>query len=320
MNPHEPKLNPPARSRGNRMTIKARGRLESASQASGNPPLQNVRRVALLASPDKPAAIETLPRMQRWLKDRADVVFAEVGYESQRALPLKPDLLFVLGGDGTLISAVNGLGRQQIPVLGVNLGKVGYLADFTVGDLEAEGDFLFTGELPITRRIMMEVTFEHADGSTHRTPAINDCVVQAGPPFHMVQVSVAVDGDEVAQVRGDGVIVATPSGSTAHNLAAGGPILEPTAEAFIFTPLCPQALTYRPVVMDARREVVLRVMQANQGTTAVTDGNMATAFRPDDRIAITRYGADFLLVRNPKHSEWYALRRKLRWGEGPNMH
>jgi NAD+ kinase len=305
---------------GDHTAMNTQGNPRPNAEAPATPRARIVRRVALLASPDKPAAIETLPRMQRWLKDRAEVVFAEVGYDSERLLPLAPDLLIVLGGDGTLIAAVNGLGHRQIPVLGVNLGKLGYLADFTVEDLEAEGGFLFAGDLPVTRRIMMEVTFEHADGSTHRTPAINDCVVQAGPPFHMVHVTVAVDGDEVAQVRGDGVIVATPSGSTAHNLAAGGPILEPTAEAFILTPLCPQALTYRPVVMDARRRIVLRVTQANEGTRAVTDGNIAGAFRPDDRIVITRYGADFLLVRNPKHSEWHALRRKLRWGEGPNMH
>lgn len=258
--------------------------------------------------------------MRRWLKGRAEVVFAETTYNSHPALALAPDVLFVLGGDGTLIAAVNSLGRQQIPVLGVNLGKLGYLADFTIDEIEREGDFLFTGELPITRRTMMEVTRERADGSVERTPTINDCVILAGPPFNMISITVEVDGDQVAVVRGDGLIVATPSGSTAHNLAAGGPILEPTGEAFILTPICPQALTYRPVVMDARRRIVLRIVEANQGTTVAIDGRMTDPLRPDDRIVITRYGADFLLVRNPKPSEWHALRRKLRWGEGPNMH
>jgi NAD+ kinase len=276
--------------------------------------------VAIVASPDKPAAAETLARMRRWLKGRAEVVFAETTYNSHPALALAPDVLFVLGGDGTLIAAVNSLGQQQIPVLGVNLGKLGYLADFTIDELEREGDFLFAGELPITRRTMMEVTRERADGSVEQTPTINDCVILAGPPFNMIRITVEVDGDEVAVVRGDGLIVATPSGSTAHNLAAGGPILEPTGEAFILTPICPQALTYRPVVMDARRRIVLRVVEANQGTTVAIDGRMTDPLQPDDRIVITRYGADFLLVRNPKRSEWHALRRKLRWGEGPNIH
>jgi len=279
-----------------------------------------VRRVALIASPDKPTAVETLERMRHWLRGRAEVVFAELTYDSQQVLPLNPDLLFVLGGDGTLIAAVKGLGRRQLPAVGVNLGKLGYLADYTVEELEREGDFLFSGQLPMTRRIMMQITLEHSTGAVESTPAINDCVVQAGPPFHMIQVTVAVDGDEVADVRGDGLILATPSGSTAHNLAAGGPILEPTGESFILTPICPQALSYRPLVFDARRRIVMRVQQANPGTAVAADGGVLPSFQPDDRIVIERYGADFLLVRNPRHSEWYALRRKLRWGEGPNMH
>jgi NAD+ kinase len=136
----------------------------------------------------------------------------------------------------------------------------------------------------------------------------------------MIELRVGVDGDEVAHIRGDGLIVATPSGSTAHNLAAGGPILEPTGAAFILTSICPQALSYRPLVLDARRRIDIRLVQANPGTTVVTDGRVLTPFQTGDRIVITRYAADFLLVRNPRHSEWHALRRKLRWGEGPTMH
>lgn len=279
-----------------------------------------VRRVALIGSPDKPAARKTLARAHRWLADRADVVFSDMTYDSRQALAAEPDLLVVLGGDGTLIAAVHGLRQQQVPIVGVNLGKLGYLADFTIEELESEGDFLFSGKLPITRRAMIDVCLEHLDGGHYDSPAVNDCVILAGPPFHMVEMIVEVDGDEVAVVRGDGLIIATASGSTAHNLAAGGPILEPTGEALILTPICPQALTYRPLVMDVRRRIAIRVTQANEGTTVAIDGRVCQPFQASDRIVITRYGADFLLVRNPKHSEWHALRRKLRWGEGPNMH
>jgi len=282
--------------------------------------LQRVKRVALTASPDKPAAREILDRARRWLAAHVEVVFAETTYDSQQALAAKPDLLIVLGGDGTLIAAVHSLAERQIPIVGVNLGKLGYLADFAIDELEHEGEFLFSGELPITRRVLMDACLEHADGTQDRGPVVNDCVILAGAPFRMIRMTVAVDGDEVADVRGDGLIVATPSGSTAHNLAAGGPILEPTGQAFILTPICPQALTYRPLVMDTRRRIVVRVLQANDGTTVAKDGRVCSRFRPDDRIVITRYAADFLLVRNPKRSEWHALRRKLRWGEGPNMH
>jgi len=295
------------------------GRNEKAPTTPASP-ARHVERVAIIASPDKPGAADALQRIRHWLTGRAQVVFAQATYDSRQSLAHQPDLLFVLGGDGTLIAAVNSLGQQQLPVVGVNLGKLGYLADFTADELEREGEFLFAQDLPITRRIMMEITLLHRDGSSQRTPAINDCVILAGPPFHMIRVTVTVDGDEVAEVRGDGLIVATPSGSTAHNLAAGGPILEPTGEAFILTPICPQALTYRPLVMDARRRIEICLAQANEGTAVAADGRVLREFQLSDRIVITRYPADFLLVRNPKRSEWTALRRKLRWGEGPNMH
>jgi NAD+ kinase len=278
-----------------------------------------VHRVAILGSPDKPGAADALVRAHRWLADRAAVVYSELSYNSHPALAAHPDLLIVFGGDGTLIAAAHGLKKQQLPIVGVNLGKLGYLADFTIEELEREGDFLFSGELPVTRRAMMDVSLECTDGRQSHSPAVNDCVVLAGAPFHMIQMIVEVDGDEVANIRGDGLIVATPSGSTAHNLAAGGPILEPTGEAFILTPVCPHALTYRPLVLNSRRRIVIRLAEANKGTTVAIDGRMGYPFQVDDRIVITRYAADFLLVRNPKRSGWHALRRKLRWGEGPNM-
>lgn len=278
-----------------------------------------MRRVAIIGSPEKPSAAETLERTKRWLADRAEVVFADLTYDSKRALAEKPDLLIVLGGDGTMIATVHNLREQQLPIVGVNLGKLGFLAEFTIEQLEQEGGFLFAGELPLTRRVMLEVARQNAAGTTFRTPAVNDCVVLAGPPFRMIHMTVEADGDEVAQLRGDGLIIATASGSTAHNLSAGGPILAPTAESFILTPICPHTLTNRPLVMDARSRIVLRVTQANPGTTVAIDGQTSRPFHSSDRIEISRYAADFLLVRNPKDSAWSALRRKLMWGEGPNM-
>ncbi len=278
-----------------------------------------MRRVAVIGSPEKPSAAETLERTKRWLANRAEVVFADLTYDSNRALAEKPDLLIVLGGDGTMIAAVHNLREQQLPIVGVNLGKLGFLAEFTIEQLEQEGGFLFAGELPLTRRVMLDVALQDTAGTTFHTPAVNDCVVLAGPPFRMIHMTVEADGDEVAQLRGDGLIIATASGSTAHNLSAGGPILAPTAESFILTPICPHTLTNRPLVMDARSRIVVRVTQANPGTTVAIDGQTSRLFHSSDRIEISRYAADFLLVRNPKDSAWSALRRKLMWGEGPNM-
>jgi NAD+ kinase len=274
-------------------------------------------RVAIIGSPEKQSAAGTMKRLRQWLEGRAEVVFAELTYNSSKVLPERADLLFVLGGDGTLIAAVHDLREQQLPIVGINLGKLGFLAEFTIAQIEREGDFLFDGELPVTRRAMLQVRLEHVEGTPFETPAVNDCVVTSGPPFRMVELTVEADDDQVAEIRGDGLIIATASGSTAHNLSAGGPILEPTAEAFILTPICPHALTFRPLVMDARRRIVVRTVQANEGTTVAIDGHLCRPFQTSDRLLITRHPADFLLVRNPRRSVWHALRRKLMWGQGP---
>jgi NAD+ kinase len=277
-----------------------------------------MKRVAIIGSPEKSSVADTLARLCKWLDGRASVVHREISYDSAAALGSKPDMLFVLGGDGTLLAAIRNLGEQQIPIVGVNLGKLGFLAEFTVEQLEREGDFLFSGELPITRRVMLHVKFDPREGRGCETLAVNDCVVFAGPPFRMIEMAVQADGHTVSEMRGDGVIVATATGSTAHNLSAGGPILEPAAEAFVVTPICPHALTFRPLVLHASKKIELTVRRANEGTTLSIDGFTRRTFRPGDRVRITRHAADCLMVRNPNRTVWYALRRKLMWGQPPN--
>lgn len=276
------------------------------------------RRVAILGSPDaRLGADEVLPRLELWLKRQADVIFAGLGTDAAPIIEQHPDLIFVLGGDGTLISVVHGLGLRQAPIVGVNLGKLGFLADFTIEQLETNGAFLFGERFPLTRRIMLDVQVRRADGENFRAPAVNDCVIHAGAPFRMIEIAVHADDHEVSRMMADGLIIATPSGSTAHNLSAGGPILEPTARSVILTPICPHALTFRPLTMSVDRRLVVTVPRANEGTTAVIDGRIARPFGAGDTIVLTRFAADFLLVHNPRHSEWHALRNKLRWGQLP---
>ncbi len=276
-----------------------------------------MRRVAIIGSPAKAPAAGVLQRLRRWLTARADVVYAEIDSAAEADLPRHVELLFVLGGDGTLIAVVHRLGPRQVPIVGINLGKLGYLAEFTIDEIEQQGDFLFDRPLDVTRRLMLDVTLRRDGLEKLRRLAVNDCVVLAGPPFRMIELTVSVDDEQVALVRGDGLIVATPSGSTAHNLSAGGPILEPAAQSFILTPICPHALTFRPLALDSGRTIEVGIREANEGTTVVIDGQFRERFRPGDVLAIRRSPTACLLVRNPKRSAWYALRRKLMWGENP---
>ena len=198
----------------------------------------------------------------------------------------------------------------------MNLGKLGFLADFTLEQLEQDGDSIFNDDISISRRMILSVHIESNDEPL-QTLAINDCVVLAGPPFRLIEVVAHVDEDEVARVRGDGLIVATPTGSTAHNLSAGGPILEPTAPSAILTPICPHALTFRPLVLSSEHEITLTLEEGNPGTTVAVDGRVERLLKPSDQIQIRRYSSDFLLVRNACNSQWSALQRKLMWGATP---
>lgn len=276
-----------------------------------------MKRVAIIGSAEKASVSRTLERLRRWLEPRAQLVCAHVGDAADAELPRDVELLFVLGGDGTLISVVHRLGARQVPIIGINLGKLGYLAEFTIEQIEQQGEFLFREPLDVTRRLMLDVTLRRDGIERFHHLAVNDCVVLAGPPFRMIELTVAVDDEQVALVRGDGLIVATPSGSTAHNLSAGGPILEPAAQTLILTPICPHALTFRPLALDSRRTIEVSAREANEGTTVVVDGQFRERLRPADVLVVRRCPTDCLLVRNPRRSAWYALRRKLMWGENP---
>lgn len=276
-----------------------------------------MKRVALIGSPEKTVVAETLARAAAWLRARAELIYSEQTYDAAPALAHQPDFLVVLGGDGTLIAAVHSLRERQIPIVGINFGKLGFLAEFTIDQLENNGEFLFKDPLPVTRRTLLNVRFERAGGPGVDTPALNDCVVLAGQPFRMIDLAIEIDDDPLALIRGDGLIISTASGSTAHNLSAGGPILEPTAEQMVMTSICPHALTYRPLVISTQRKVVITAKRCNEGTTAVVDGRSSRRMAAGDRLVITRAQADFQLIRNPKRSEWFSLRNKLMWGHDP---
>lgn len=276
-----------------------------------------MKRAAILGTPDNERVVEPFERVRRWLEPRARVVFAEITLDSGRALPHEPDLLFVLGGDGSLISAIHGLGPRQRPIVGVNLGKLGYMAEFTVDELESDGEFLFKGAAPVTPRVLMQVRLDHNGDEPFETLAVNDAVFLAGPPFHMIELLVQADGDNIARIRGDGLIVATACGSTAHNLSAGGPIIDPRAATFAITPIAPHALTFRPLALDSDRRIEVRAVTVNEGTTLCVDGRIHRPLRAGSHVTLTRYPTNLQLVRNPGRSVWYALRKKLMWGKGP---
>jgi NAD+ kinase len=234
----------------------------------------------------------------------------------------------VLGGDGTLLSTARRLHGREIPLMGVNFGRLGFLASFTPEEFPRHLDLLLAGKLPIARRAMLEASVVGSDVRTLEVKevaakrkfcatALNDAVITAGPPFHMVELELGANGDEGIRYFGDGVIVSTPSGSTAYNVSAGGPIISPDVEAFCITPICPHSLSFRPVVVSASSSVVVQAVRVNEGTTLFCDGQASTRLIAGDRVIIRRSANDVLLVENPDSQKWKGLAEKLNWASSP---
>lgn len=272
-----------------------------------------------------PAGLAGVPaeseRLERTLRDRGHVAtrrlasgedwdhggFHVAGSES-------PDLVIVLGGDGTILRTARWMGYDQVPVMGVNLGNLGFLADFSRAEVDDVLDDMAAGRFRLVDHLMFECELVHADGVTRRELGLNETSVHAGPPFSMIDIHLHVDGDLATTYRCDGLIVATPVGSTAYSLSAGGPLVRKCLDAFVITPLNPHTLTTRTVVDSATREYELAVPRPNEGSACVVDGRVLGALLPGDRVRVRRAEPRFTLVETRHHGYYRTLREKLRWG------
>ncbi|MEK7711142.1 MAG: NAD(+)/NADH kinase [Planctomycetota bacterium] len=276
------------------------------------------RRVYLLGNADKRDAGPAMDELRSFAATRCQVVGASMNRDVRPAIAGKADRIIVVGGDGTLIGVARALGADQIPLIGVNVGKLGFLAEFSLGELKQSFEQALCDDGLISRRIVLHVQVEHNGGVGQTSLAINDCVIQAGPPFRLIQLGVSIDGEKLTDVGGDGLIVCTPSGSTAHNLSAGGPIMQSDVDAIILTPLNPHSLTHKPLAVEHSSVIEILALSVNTGTTVIIDGQVSYPIGPGDRVTVRRYSSDFLLVRNPQYGRWHKLVTKLHWGQSPS--
>jgi NAD+ kinase len=230
---------------------------------------------------------------------------------------LSADVALVLGGDGTVLHAARRMGDRPTPVLGVNAGRLGFLADLTPdGFLDRLGD-LADRRYTVENLMTLACTLAPRSGPTREFRGLNDVVLRAAPVFHLLEIGLSIDGESVMTYRGDGLILATPVGSTAHSLSAGGPILPPNAHMFVVTPVCPHTLTQRPLV-DATHKVYEMVPLAEGvATVLVIDGQVQVPVAAGDRVIVRRGQTPFPMVRLPGHSFYRTLRDKLGWGAAP---
>ncbi len=228
------------------------------------------------------------------------------------------ELIVVLGGDGTLLSMADAIGAagSNIPILGVNFGSLGFLTEVTLPELYPALDAAVTGRAPIEERMMLRTTTIRSTGGAPEYIALNDVVITKAARSRMIDLSVSVGDEFVTRVKADGLIVATPTGSTAYNLAAGGPIVQPTVDALILTPIAPHTLTNRPIVIPSGAAVRVQPHIDERDELYVTfDGQAGFQLRSGDQLRICRAERPLRLIRPSTRSYFEVLRQKLKWGE-----
>ncbi|MCA9126225.1 MAG: NAD(+)/NADH kinase [Planctomycetales bacterium] len=282
-------------------------------------------RVVILASVNRPRVRAELDRIEKVIAKSATIVAVDED-ESFDFGKSDADLAVVLGGDGSILSAARRMGLHQIPVLGVNLGRLGFLAALREDELEQVWPKVCAGLFPIDEHVMLQCSIRRASQSASdpgqgiSTPtqlALNEASILGGPPFSMLQIDLYVDGHLASTYSCDGLIVSTPVGSTAHNLSAGGPILHRQLQAVVISPISPHTLTMRPVVDRADRTFEMAIRQGHDSVAAVFDGRVLSSLREGDVYQITKAPVSFKMISIPGKGEYQTLREKLGWGGSP---
>ncbi len=276
------------------------------------------KRVYLLSNPDKAAAAKAMDLLATFAASHCHVVGTEQGLDCAHIRDDGIDRLIVLGGDGTLISVARSLAEHQVPLIGVNIGKLGFLAEFSLAELKTHFQRALSDDALLRKRMILDVTVSREGRVLDYHIAINDCVIRAGSPFRMVALGISIDDMPLTEVSGDGLIVCTPNGSTAHNLSVGGPIIQHGVDAIVLTPLAPHSLTHIPLVVECDSVVDIIATNVNEGTTAIVDGQVAMPLKPGDRVTIKRYACALHIVCNPMYPRWHKLVTKLHWGKQPD--
>ncbi len=284
------------------------------------------QRIGILAKRDDPAVQATLATVMDVLRGRAlDVIVdgpadPDSGYRFVlgEEVAAGRDLVITIGGDGTLLRAAQMAFPRQVPLLGVNLGRLGFLADLSAHAVATELDAILGGDFVEEARGVLECEILRDGSRFALSHALNDVVIQRWSTARLITLNTFVDGRFVHTQRSDGMIVSTPTGSTAYALSGGGPILFPALRAIVLVPVCPHTLTNRPIVLDDRACIEIDIATERGDDSRVTcDGNPLPSVQSGDRIRITRHGRDVTLIHPKGHDHFATLRAKLQWGQGP---
>lgn len=276
-----------------------------------------IRSVGIVVKPNHPEARATAGELSAWLRtkgiDQAGEVI-EAGTSDVENSTVDADLIVVLGGDGTMISTARLIGSGDVLVLGINYGSLGYLTDFRIEEMFPAIEAIIAGDYEIDSRVMLEAELLRCDERQAAGRVLNDVVINKAALARIIEIDVHLNELFVNSFRADGLIVATPTGSTAYNLSAGGPIIYPSMNAVVMTPICPFTLTNRPIVIPDAAVVELMLKEENEGVFLTFDGQTGHRMKAGDRVVIRKSEATFNLVQ-PSHRNYFdVLRDKLKWG------
>ena len=291
--------------------------------------MSSIKRVGIVLKPHQPQALKTLCELTLWLGQRGielvggpqierDRIEHETGCSVSEVDPddlaASSDLVLVLGGDGTMISTARLIGDEEVPVLGVNYGGLGYLTEFRIEELYDALEMILAGNYRLDKRVMLSVELHRDKEIVTVNRVLNDVVINKSALARIIEIETYLNRQYVSSFRADGLIVSTPTGSTAYNLSAGGPIIFPSMNAVVITPICPFTLSNRPLVVPDDAVIELLMKTANEEVALTLDGQVGFPLTVDDRIIIRKSRTTFNLIQPSNRNYFDVLRDKLRWG------
>jgi NAD+ kinase len=286
----------------------------------------NIQKVGIIANSSKESAVDYTCRLSEWLIERGlDVILDEEIAEKARAyrgiarekLADLVDIIVVFGGDGTLLTASRSVRGRDVPIVGVNLGGFGFMTVVNLNELFSAMELILTGDYTTSKRMMLDIILEHGQGQTAKHTVLNDVVINRGNLSSMINLETFVDDHYLSTFKADGLIISTPTGSTAYSLSAGGPIVLPDLNSIIINPICPHTLTNRPIMLPPAAVVKVVLWTAEENATATFDGQVSVVMKSGDAIKVELSNNYINLINSPHHNYLEILRTKLGWGGLP---
>lgn len=281
--------------------------------------MSKYKNIAIIIRKDTPRALSEGQKLAEWMTKQSLQIYSESNIQlcsQEKKITAEADfdnidLVVVLGGDGTYLQAVHMLNGRKTPIVGVNLGSLGFLTDNRIEEINTIMRATLDDRMDSRARAVLSISVN----GQKKFLALNDMVIERGDRTHLLNIALSCDGNLVSETKADGVIVASPTGSTAYNLAAGGPILHPESKVTVVTPICAHSLTTRPILFPDHKELTLQIVGDKRTATLVIDGKKVMEIDSKTKLSVTRNGQDHYIIRHPTHNFFNLLREKLKFGD-----